>query len=178
MAAVGPAGAPLAGPSRAWPPPRIPVPLRLHKATVLPDWVDYNQHLTEWAYLLIFGDNADAFFRFFGIDEAYRAGGMSLYTAETHLRHLSEVAAGEAIELSLQVLGADSKRLHIVHEMAGAAGATVATAEQMLVHVDIRAGRAAPFPAQIAGRLRQIAAAHAALGVPGYVGRVIRIPGR
>jgi len=178
MGAAGPSGAPLAGAPRRWPPARIPAPLRLYKATVLPDWVDYNQHLTEWAYLLIFGDNADAFFRFFGIDEAYRAGGMSLYTAETHLRHLREVAAGEVCELSLQVLGSDAKRLHIVHEMAGADGAIAATAEQMLVHVDTRTGRVVPFPERIAARLRQIEAAHARLGVPGYAGRVMRIPGR
>jgi acyl-CoA thioester hydrolase len=178
MGAVGRAGPPLAGPPRPWPPPRIPAPLRLHKATVLPGWVDYNQHLTEWAYLLIFGDNADAFFRFFGIDEAYRAAGMSLYTAETHLRHLRGVAAGEVCELSLQVLGADSKRLHIVHELAGSAGATAATAEQMLVHVDTGTGRVAPFPEQIAGRLKQIEAAHARLGVPSHAGRIMRIPGR
>ncbi len=34
------------------------------------------------------------------------------------------------------------------------------------------------FPEEIAGRLRQIEAAHAVLGVPGYVGQVMRIPGR
>ena len=38
----------------------------------------------------MFGDSADAFFRFFGIDEAYRAAGRSLYTVETHLRNLRE----------------------------------------------------------------------------------------
>jgi acyl-CoA thioester hydrolase len=166
-------------PAALWRPGRaIPAPLRLHVATVLPEWTDYNGHLTESAYLLVFGDNADAFFRFFGIDEDYRAAGRSVYTAETHLRHLREAGAGERLALSLQVLGVDSKRLHITHEMAGAAGATVATAEQMLVHVDTREGKVAPFPEEIAARLRQIEAAHAVLGVPGYVGRVMRIPGR
>ena len=67
----------------------IPAPLRLHETTVAPEWVDYNGHLSEWAYLLVFGDSADAFFRYFGVDEGYRAAGRSLYTAETHLRHLA-----------------------------------------------------------------------------------------
>lgn len=74
------------------------------------------------------------------------------------------------------MLGTDAKRLHILHEMYRTAGGPIATAEQMLLHVDTRAGQAAPFPAPVAARLREIRAAHAVLPVPGYVGRSIRIP--
>jgi acyl-CoA thioester hydrolase len=168
-----PAGS-LAGP---WPPGRpIPAPLRLYQTAVSADWVDYNGHLSEWAYLLVFGDNADAFFRFFGVDDDYRAAGRSLYTAETHLRHLAEAHLGERLRLTLQVLGVDTKRLHIVHEMAGDTGEHIATAEQLLLHVDTRAGKVTPFPAEVAGLLRRIRDAHAGLPVPGYVGHVMRIP--
>ena len=149
-------------------------PLRLSSAVVRADWVDYNDHLSEWAYLLIFGDNADAFFRFIGVDEAYRDAGHSLYTAETHLRHLREVKLGQPVTLTTLVLGADAKRLHVLHEMLAADGEPVATCEQLLLHVDARAGRVAPFGAELAGRLGLIAAAHARLPVPGYVGRPIR----
>ena len=41
----------------------IPAPLQLRCTSVAADWVDDNGHLNEWAYLLIFGDNADAFLR-------------------------------------------------------------------------------------------------------------------
>ena len=156
----------------------IPAPLRLHEATVGEAWVDYNGHLTESAYLLIFGDSSDAFFRFFGVDEGYRASGKSLYTAETHLHNLREVRLGERLHLTLQVLGVDTKRLHIVHEMYDHADCLVATAEQMLLHVDTRARKVSPFPDEIARRLRQIRAGHAALPVPSYVGHVMRLPGR
>ena len=154
----------------------IPAPFRLPEVTVAAEWTDYNHHLTESAYLLIMGECSDAFFRSFGVDDAYRHGGHSLYTVETHLRNLREARAGEHLDLTIQVLGTDDKRLHIVHEMYAATGALIATAEQMLLHVDMRAGRAAPFPGHIARRLRQITAAHAALPVPEYVGRSIRIP--
>jgi carnitine 3-dehydrogenase len=155
----------------------IAAPLRLHETTVSQDWVDYNGHMSESAYLLVFGDSSDAFFRFFGVDEAYRAGGRSLFTAETHLRHLGEARAGDRLRLTLQVLGVDAKRLHIAHEMFGAGDRLLATAEQMLLHVDTGAGRVRPFPAEIGDRLRQIRAAHAALPVPPYVGHVMAIPG-
>jgi acyl-CoA thioester hydrolase len=156
---------------------QIPAPFRLHEVTVSPEWTDYNHHLTESAYLLIMGESSDAFFRFFGVDDAYRLGGHSLYPVETHLRNLREAREGERLGLTIQVLGTDVKRLHIVHEMHRAAGGLIATAEQMLLHVDTRTGRAAPFPEPIAARLREIRAAHAAaLAVPDYVGRSIRIP--
>jgi carnitine 3-dehydrogenase len=96
---------------------------------------------------------------------------------ETHLRNLREAREGERLDLTIQVLGTDDKRLHIVHEMYSATGGLIATAEQMVLHVDMRAGKAAPFPEPIARRLREISAAHAAaLPVPGYVGRTIRLP--
>jgi|SRR5580658_2047987 acyl-CoA thioester hydrolase len=155
----------------------VTVPLQLHAATVRPQWVDYNGHLTEWAYLLVFGDSADAFFRFIGVDEAYRAKGRSLYTAETHLRHLREVKAGQRLDLTLAVLGHDTKRLHLLHEMRAGGKDCVATAEQLLLHVDTDAGRVTPFGPELAARLASVTAAHASLPVPGYVGRPIRAPG-
>jgi acyl-CoA thioester hydrolase len=176
---------PLEGrPAEAWPPGGgIPAPLRLHETVVAPEWTDYNGHLSEWAYLLVFGDSSDAFFRFFGVDEAYRAAGQSLFTAETHLRNLREARTGDRLRLTLQVLGVDAKRLHVVHEMYGAGGdrddpgRPLATGEQMLLHVDTEAGRVTPFPAEIGDRLRQIKAAHEALPVPPYVGHAMTIPG-
>jgi carnitine 3-dehydrogenase len=155
----------------------IPAPLRLYETTVAPEWADYNEHMSESCYLLVFGDGADAFFRFFGVDEDYRAAGRSLFTAETHLRHVREAHTGDRLRLTLQVLGVDGKRLHIVHEMLDDSGRVLATAEQLLLHVDTGAGRVAPFPGEILERLVQIRAAHAALPVPDYVGRVIEIPG-
>jgi len=44
----------------------------------------------------------------------------------------------------------------------------------LLVHVDTTAGRATPFPPEIASRLAQIRTAHAGLPAPGYAGRSIR----
>lgn len=154
----------------------IPAPFRLYEVTVSPEWTDYNHHLTESAYLLIMGESSDAFFRFVGVDDAYRGEGRSLYTVETHLRHLREARDGEHLGLTIQVLGTDARRLHILHEMYSTTGGLLATAEQMLLHVDTRAGSACPFPEHIARRLREIRAVHAALPVPEYVGRSIRIP--
>src|SRR5260370_20380901 len=124
----------------------IPAPFRLREVTVSAEWTDYNHHLTESAYLLIMGESSDAFFRFFGVDDAYRAAGRSLYTVETHLRNLREAREGERLGLTIQVLGTDARRLHILHEMhLCPAGGLVATPEQMLLHVDTRSLPCVPF---------------------------------
>lgn len=154
----------------------IAAPLRLHRATAPPEWMDYNDHMSESCYLLAFGDSADAFFRFLGIDEAYRAGGHSLYTSETHLHHRHEVALGTPLEMTLQLLDHDRRRLHVYHEMQqGDTGVLLADAEQLLVHVDMEAGRSADLPAYLLERLDLIAAAHADLPRPDVVGRPMGI---
>jgi acyl-CoA thioester hydrolase len=155
---------------------QIAAPLRLHRTPVLPEWLDYNGHMSESCYLLAFGDSADAFFRFVGIDEAYRAAGHSLYTSETHLHHRREAAEGEPLELTLQLLDHDRRRLHIFHEMRQAdTGALLASAEQLLVHVDMAAGRSTDLPDDLYERIAAIGRAHRALPRPDVVGRPIAI---
>jgi betainyl-CoA thioesterase len=154
----------------------VPAPLRLYSATVPREWVDYNGHMSEWCYLLAFGDNADAFFRYVGIDDQYRGAGHSLYTVQTHLHHRREASEGDALRMTLRLLDHDAKRVHIFHEMfLGDSDVLLATAEQMLVHVDMSAGRSSPMPKGLAERLEAIQLAHADLPVPATVGRPLRI---
>jgi acyl-CoA thioester hydrolase len=163
---------------RPWDPAEpVPTPLRPHETPVRPEWVDYNGHMSESCYLLVFGDSVDSFFRYFGIDDDYRAAGHSLYTVETHLQYVREVSEGEPLRLTLQLLGMDRKRLHVFHAMYhGADDALVATAEQLLVHVDTAQARTVPLPTHLYERLRSIHAAHATLPVPERVGHVMGIP--
>jgi carnitine 3-dehydrogenase len=169
---------PLEGTGRhTWDPAApIAAPLCLLTTTVAPQWVDYNGHMSESCYLLVFGDNSDAFFRFIGIDEAYRAAGHSLYTVQTQLHNLREVSEGEPIRITLQLLDCDEKRLHIFHAMFhGASGALLATGEQMLVHVDMQAGRSVAMPQEMQAKVQAIRAAHAGLPKPAQAGQPIGI---
>lgn len=152
-------------------------PLRLYRTPVEPEWVDYNGHMTESAYLTAAGWASDKLFRYIGDDEAYRAAGNSFYTVETHITYVREVAVHEPIEFTTQVLGVDAKRLHLVHCMFhGDDGGLLCTAEQMLVHVDMVAGRSAPILPHVAAALQAIVTAHAGLPVPPQVGAVMRLP--
>jgi len=148
-------------------------PLALHTATVLPEWVDYNGHMTEFRYLHVFGDATDAFLTYLGMDAAYMAGGRSIYTVETHLRHVAEVREGRPLAVTTQLLGHDEKRIRIAHVMRD--GETVlATAEHMLLSVNTAESRACPLAEPVTGRLAEVAAGHGALAAPDFAGRAIR----
>ncbi|ENN88540.1 3-hydroxyacyl-CoA dehydrogenase [Rhizobium freirei PRF 81] len=147
-------------------------PLRLIDTKVSPAWVDYNGHMTEHRYLQVFGDTSDALLRLIGVDLDYVERGHSYYTVETHIRHLGEAKLGQAIHSTCQIIGSDEKRLHVFHALHdSASGDVIATAEQMLLHVDAKAGRAVAAPEEVLAKLRPIAAAHAALAMPDGAGR-------
>jgi carnitine 3-dehydrogenase / betainyl-CoA thioesterase len=151
-------------------------PLALYETVVDPSWVDYNGHMTEARYLHVFADATDAFLRGVGLDAGYLEGGHSAYTVETHLRHLREVGGLERIRVVTQVLGADDKRLHLFHTMSHTeSGETLATGEQMLLHVDTVAGRACAWLEPVAGRVAAVAVAHTALPLPEGAGRAISL---
>lgn len=155
----------------------IPAPLELYRTSVKQAWVDYNGHMSESAYLYVFGNNSDAFFRYIGIGENYRASGRSLYTVETHIHNRREATEKEMLRLTLRVLDHDSKRVHIFHEMYHETTNTLlASAEQMLVHVDSSIGRSSAMADHLVDRIAAIRRAHSGLEIPDVVGRPIGIP--
>ena len=139
---------------------------------VSPAWVDYNGHMTEHRYLQVFGDTSDALLRLIGVDLDYVERGHSYYTVETHIRHLGEAKLGQTIHSTAQILASDEKRLHVFHALHDSAnGDVIATAEQMLLHVDAKAGRATAAPEEVLVKLRPLSAAHAVLTMPEGAGR-------
>jgi carnitine 3-dehydrogenase len=164
----------LAAPTRWQPGDDVPCPLDFYRGVVLPAWVDYNHHMTEAAYLTAVGWASDALFSYVGDDDSYRAGGFSFYTVETHIAYHREAAEGSPLAITTRVLGVDRKRLHIYHEMfaSEAGGDLLCTCEQMLVHVDMAAGRSAPVPDEMRAALDAIAAAHAAMPAASGAGHV------
>ncbi|MEH6773235.1 MAG: carnitine 3-dehydrogenase [Cereibacter changlensis] len=152
--------------------PASGAPLVMAEMQVLPGWIDYNGHMTESRYLFAASETSDAFLRLIGADMDYVAGGFSYYTAETHILHLGEAKLGHRLTGTLQVLAADDKRLHVFIRIQRGAE-VVASVEQMLLHVDMQAGKTCPAASSVLDRLRPIAAAHAALPRPDSAGRAV-----
>ena len=152
------------------PTPDTAAPMVMAQMQVLPGWIDYNGHMTESRYLFASSETTDAFLRFIGAGMDYVAAGHSYYTAETHIMHRGEAKLGDRLTGSVQVLGADEKRLHVFVRIERE-GEAVATLEQMLLHVDTAAGRTCPAAPEVLARLLPIAEAHAALPRPASAGR-------
>ncbi|MBV9755881.1 MAG: thioesterase family protein [Alphaproteobacteria bacterium] len=121
-------------------------------------------------YVVIFDHATDVLFDRLGIGEAYTANtGNSIFVLETHTLYERELTAGERVRVHSYVVAADAKRLHFAHEMfADAAAGRAAMQELVALHVDMRARRGAPFPAD---RQAAIAAAVAQPPLPSGLGR-------
>ena len=143
------------------------------RATVLPEWVDYNSHLTEGAYGRLFADATDHALIELGFGPDYRAAiGGSFYTVETHNRFLREVREGTLIKVETQVLGVDVKRLHLWHVMRiTELPDPVATQESMLIHVDIASASVTAMGEEIKRR----AADQMITAMPAGAGRAIAV---
>ncbi len=142
--------------------------LWLHQATIRPEWLDYNGHMNEAYYVLVFGDATDAFYDHVGLDDGFRrAHAVSVYTVESHIRYLAEGHDGDALRIETRLLGHDSRRLRLLHRMERASdGITLAAIELLLLHVDKRVVRAAPFHPEPLARIAAVAREQAALPAP------------
>ena len=150
-------------------------PLRLWRGAVLDEWIDYNGHMSEGFYGVVFGKASDEYLTRMGFDEHYRAAGGSFYTVETHIRFIDELAPDTRLAVDTTVAGADSKRVHLFHELRRAEdGALAATQESLMLHVDTRIDRVAPMGASLYAVLRADADAHAGLLPEGATGQAIR----
>jgi carnitine 3-dehydrogenase len=143
---------------------------------VPPEWVDYNGHVHESRYLELFADATDALLGAVGVDAGYLADGGSYFTVETHISHLRQLEAGDRVHVTTQVLDSDEKRLHVFHVLLRE-GETdpLATAEQMLLHVDTGSGRASPSREPVCARVAELTERHAALPRPERAGRSIGV---
>ena len=152
-------------------------PLTTYRGQVSSQWVDYNGHMRDAFYLLIFSYASDAVMALLGLDDAGReATGHSLFTLECHLNYLREVKVGVDVEVRTQILGHDDKRLHLYHSLhLPSAKPTLATNEQMLLHVDVAGPFATPFSAPVLARVQGFWQEHQNLPVPTHVGRVISL---
>ncbi len=143
-------------------------------AIVQPEWIDFNGHLNVAFYLLLFDRGVDHVFEACGLGQAYaETRQLSYFAAEKHLRYLREVKVGETVQVALQLLEVDARKMRFAMEMRHAGGWLAATCESLAIHVDLATKKAAPWPDDIRAALDAMLAAHAALPVPDWAGKGI-----
>ena len=156
-----------------------PAALRLWSGAVLDEWIDYNGHMTEGFYGVVFGMASDEYLIRMGFDEHYRAtAGGAFYTVETHIVFIDELAPHTPLAVDTTVAGADPKRVNLFHELRSTDREVLAaTQESMMLHVDTRVDRVTPMSDELYAVLRADAKAHTGLLPAGTTGRAIRAVG-
>ena len=152
-------------------------PLTLFEDTVPPEWIDYNGHMNVAYYVLAFDRGTDALLDYIGMDEHYRrTQNCSVFTLEIHVNYLQELAQGNPIRCSTQLLDYDAKRIHYFEYLHHAEqGYLAATSELILLHMDMGQRRNAAMPQTIQDRLQALLDEHQSLTRPEQVGSTIGI---
>ena len=150
-------------------------PLILWDLEVSPDWVDYNGHMNDAAYALVFSRAGDRWMQQIALGPAEReATGCTLYTLQIMLHYFREVKQGAPLRVTAQLLEYDDKRARLWMELRSPAdGPVVAATEQL--YLSVRQARAAPWREESLARLAEMAETHAGLAVPAQAGRGISL---
>lgn len=112
------------------------------KSHVKPEWVDYNGHMSEAFYVLVFGYATDEFYELCGIGSKFRnENNVSVYTAQAHITYLREVKEGEVLNIDTELIAFDDKKIHLFHTMYNKDYEyKIAEEEILALHVDTSDG--------------------------------------
>ena len=148
----------------------LPVTL---KRQVPSTWTDYNGHMNEAHYLDVAGQATDKLMHMVGCDANYIASGKSYFTVETHIRHLNEVKEGQSLSVTTQVMNGTGKKMHLFHRIIDDTGKLSATAETLLLHVDLKTRRSSQPSESVGNKLQQLELDHKNHGIPDGAGRYV-----
>jgi acyl-CoA thioester hydrolase len=139
------------------------------EATVVSEWVDYNGHMNDAAYAIVFSRSVDALMDRVGLDAAARKrSGQSLFTLQMMLHYFKEAKEGDALAVTCHLLEHDDKRMRVWLEMSAPGGERLAASEQLLISVALGdAGtRAVPWAFETRAALDALAKAQSGLPHP------------
>lgn len=140
------------------------------------EWIDYNGHMNDSAYAIVFSLAIDAFIDHIGLNATKREEyAYTIYTLETHLCYLQEAYGDETLLVTLQLLDVDSKRLHVFLEMKNNKGSLLASSEQMLMGMDIIQKKPCSFPTPVKDTIEALWDTHKNLSPSKQAGRKIGI---
>ncbi len=143
------------------------------EATVVSEWVDYNGHMNDAAYAIVFSRSVDALMDRVGLDAAARKRtGQSLFTLQMMLHYFKEGKEGDVFSVSCHLLEHDDKRMRVWLDMTVPGGERLAASEQLLISVTQgEAGaRAVPWSFETKAALEALAKAQSGLPHPPEAG--------
>ncbi len=160
------------------PPPDNSLLLLSPEMRIDPAWVDYNGHLNQAYYGVLFDRALDHALLPSGLGPDYiEKRNLSFMTVECHTCFVRELFHTAKVRVASRIVDLDDKRLHMFCALQEAGeGWLSATAEFMFLHIDMATRRTAPWPEDIRARLDAMRSATATLPLPERSGRRIAIP--
>jgi acyl-CoA thioester hydrolase len=146
--------------------------------TVVAEWVDYNGHMNDAAYAIVFSRSVDALMDRIGLDAKVRERtGQTLYTMQTMLHYFKEAREGEALSVAAHVLEHDDKRIRVWLDMTDTKGERLAASEQLLLSIvkSDASARAAPWTFETMAALEALAKAQKDMPHPPEAGAGVAI---
>ena len=152
------------------------LPFSGFSAAVRPEWIDENGHMNLAYYLVMFDGATDLLWEAIGLGGPYRQHTRhGTFAVESHILYRAELLQGDVASVQTQIIGADTKRIHLAHEMVRC-GTLIAQQEIMLLHVSLDSRRVVPFPPGTGTQVAAMAQAHSLLPRPDWIGRRVAMP--
>ena len=150
----------------------------IYSTAIKPEWLDYNNHMNVAYYVLVFDLAGEALASSLGLgEEVAKKTGISWMVLESHITHDQEVALGQEVDVGMQLVDHDHKRMHLYFEMylKGSNSYLASTLEQMVMCVDLNERRSASFPDEVMANIKSLAQQQSRLARPVNIGRKIGI---
>ena len=152
-------------------------PMAVFESPVLSEWIDYNGHMNDACYVVAFSQAVEGFMAHIDLHADFREEhSVSIYTLQSMVSYLQEVSEGENLIVKAQLLESDNKKLRLFLTMLHAdTNDTLATMETLLLHMDMKKHKAAPFLPHTLALVEEIQAAHDKLEMPKNAGKPISL---
>ncbi len=144
---------------------------------VSPEWIDYNGHMNDACYVVVFSKAIDEFMLRIGLTESFRnAHQVSIYTLQSMVHYLREASEGEPLRVEVELLESDSKKLHVFFTMKhGDTNTELAAMESLLLHMDMTTHRSTPFLPETQAHVHEIQQSRTGHPMPELAGRKIAL---
>jgi len=151
--------------------------LEVVRGTVLPEWIDVNNHMNVAYYVFAFDHAVDSLWEVFGITENHvNVSTSSTFAVESHITWQRELSINDPFVVTSQLLAYDEKRIHQFMRMYHAENHFLAaTAEWLNLHVDLSVRRVSPWPDAIRQEIADFAARQNDDGWPEEAGKKIQV---
>jgi acyl-CoA thioester hydrolase len=148
------------------------------RGTVLPEWIDVNDHMNVAYYVLAFDQAVDSLWEQFGITEDHiNVSSSSTFAVECHITWQRELALDDSFVITSQLLAYDDKRIHQFMRMYHAEQHYLAaTAEWLNLHVDLNVRKVSPWPDAIRDKIAAFAGRQGDWGWPDVAGKKMSVP--